>query len=557
MQHEPAAQQRIVDAFRRAVADEADPPDHAPLLDPFQYVASANYVVPMLFDLAMKRGNEVVDHVPRYSSLDHSMIWSDLVACVARFETFAIPYFNSALVADPFAEELLGYEHNRLMRRHVVASFEQDMWTLVRDENGLRIRLAEPMRRSALHLIANEARHLRTPEPTLDMLRDPNRGSADLALASGTNDLKIFATSCPDAWARLQAGLPFPLDALPAFRAFVLTLGELEWRWWYHRAELWDAWGRFTRDRGLNSYDEATLYALVDFHSVTVDEARDWGVQGAFLRFGETFGLWLFVFHVLPPDLHFLVLLARRYESLWSRTLGADLELVADGLCSELALVDRVVCAPRRRRKGVGEADIVLLDPDTSHVVVCELKTVFDKFRTHLQMRNFTEQKVNFPKALGQAMTAAAAIADGRWPMRDLFGREAPSAPSGVTPVVLTWWDTYNPTLGSDAPIACCNFDTLLYVVREAGGDVAAAVQALAELAGVFCPGVLVEQDATVDGVQITMRREVQGDALPPPRRLAELPLCELARRLIADLPAWSDDDAEEATDEGFTRFIY
>lgn len=55
-------------AFKQA---DENPPDFAPLLDPFQYVASANYVVPMLVDLAIQRSNDGVDHVPRYSSADH------------------------------------------------------------------------------------------------------------------------------------------------------------------------------------------------------------------------------------------------------------------------------------------------------------------------------------------------------------------------------------------------------------------------------------------------------------------------------------------------------
>lgn len=40
------------------------PDDVATLLDPFHYVASANYVVPMLVHLPIKGGNTIVDNVP-------------------------------------------------------------------------------------------------------------------------------------------------------------------------------------------------------------------------------------------------------------------------------------------------------------------------------------------------------------------------------------------------------------------------------------------------------------------------------------------------------------
>jgi hypothetical protein len=171
-------------------------------------------------------------------------------------------------------------------------------------------------------------------------------------------------------------------------------------------------------------------------------------------------------------------------------------------------------------------------------------------------MRNFTEQKVNFPKALKQAQTAAAAIADGRWPLRDLFGKDAPNASTGVTHGVLTWWDTYNPTLGSDPQTLCSNFETLLFVIQQAGGDVHAAATAISELSRVYCPGVLEEAQWAVDAEPMTVRREIQGDALPPPERLAQLALGPLARQLIADLPRWPDG-LLPGTEDGVTAFVY
>src|SRR5256885_8906970 len=41
----------------------------------------------------------------------------------------------------------------------------------------------------------------------------------------------------------------------------------------------------------------SVLKALVDFHSLTVEEAQSWGTQAAFLRFGDTYAAWFFVFH--------------------------------------------------------------------------------------------------------------------------------------------------------------------------------------------------------------------------------------------------------------------
>lgn len=77
---------------------------------------------------------------------------------------------------------------------------------------------------------------------------------------------------------------------------------------------------------------------------------------------------------------------------------------------------------------------------------------------------------VNFTKAIGQARRAADALQGGDWLLRDLFGKEAPASPRSVTPGLLTWWDTHNPTLNSDDPIICSNFATFEYLLAGSAG---------------------------------------------------------------------------------------
>jgi hypothetical protein len=552
----PDEQRRLVDAIKAGAAKLGNGPD---LLDPFEYVASANYVVPMLVHLATVRANELVDQVPRYSSQDHAVIWNDLLVAIARFgEHFVMPYFSTAAATDPFAQALLQYEHGKQTSQHYIASFERGLWSLVRDEQGLRIRLSEPMRRSALHLLANKARSLATPENVLGALRVglDEASVEELALVAGTHDLRVFAESCPEAWEQLQDGLPFAVELLPGFRAFLIDLGRHPGSRWATPKPLEEAWVQYAAEHRLPGADADIFRALLEFHSLTLEEAQSWGIQAPFLRFGDTYMAWFFVYHVLSPNLHFLSLLARRYEQLWGRTVGANLERVADWLGGQLPAVSRLKWAARRRRKGVGEADLVLLDTDTGHVLVIELKTVFDKFRTHLQMTNFTEQKVNFPKAIVQAQTAALAIRDGQWTLHDIFGKDVPEQPSVVTPMVLTWWDTFNPTLGTDAPTLCCNFDTLLFLLNRAEGDVGAVVLALEELSSVYCPGVLVPAGVYANGEDFEFRIETQSDVLPPIADLERLISSPLAREAISDLPV-ARDVADLQPEEGPELFRY
>lgn len=512
------------------------PTEIGDLLDPIEYVASANYVVPMLLDLAIDHGNEIVDAVPRYSSLDHAANWSGLLSAVSRFDDFLMPYFETSLVADPFAEELLCYEGDRRGREHAVSSFEQGLWRLVEDDDGLRINLAPRIRRSALHLVANKADFLSSSETLQEFLLEPpeEKDMEGFTLALGMGALAILQESCPEAWDRLTAELPFTIEVVPRFRAFVIRLSHSGLRW-LTRDRLWKFWSEFSDDaRGAPpAVDRGEWDALVDFNSVTPEEGLDWGVQAAFIRFGETLAIWPFVFHVLHPDLNFLTLLVRRHEDLWSRTLGADLARVADRMVSRVPEDGRICARARRRRKGVGEVDLALLDRETGDVLVLEMKTVFDKFRSHVQLSNFAEERVNFSKAIGQAQGAADAIRNGDWSLRDLFGRDAPSSPTSVTPGLLTWWDTYNPTLDADDPIICCNFAAFEYLLAESAAlpDV---ITALEELPRIYCPAVLMGGRATIDDERIDFRREVQTDLLPP---LEPARLSALTRNVLADLP--------------------
>ena len=548
----PDLEERVIAAMESG-ADAVAAPQ---LPDPFEYVATANYTVPMLVDLAIKLGNETVDVVPRWSSLDHAVIWTDLLAAIARFDTFVAPYFSESLVADPFAEELLRYEHAKLSRQHLIESLQGGLWSIVEDEHGPRIHIAERVRRSALHLLAGKANSISTPEPARAVWDDPDQTGADLALGAGIHDLRVFSDSCPAAWADLAAGLPFPVAALPAFRAFALTLAREASTRWSPAASLRRHWKTFTESIEAEVYDEAAFDALLAVHSVTVSEAREWGVQAPFLRFGDIYLAWHFVYHVLPPDLNFHSLLTRRYGQLWSKTVGSELDRVGDWLGGQLTARDRLRWVARRRRTGVGDVDLALLDLETGYVLTLELKTVFDKFRTHIQLTNYAHQRVNFTKAIKQAQAAADALQSGAWPLRDIFGRSAPKRPTVVTPGVVTWWDTYNPTLGTTDPILCCNFDTFIYVMNNADGHVAAAVDAIRQLSTVYCPGTLVPY-LTFGEDRLHLRREVQGELLPPIGDLEKLGLSQLARSLVDDLPAWTGDALDQATADGYQSFRY
>ncbi|WP_414943848.1 hypothetical protein [Amycolatopsis sp. cmx-11-32] len=552
---EPDLQQRIIERLGRGEKELAD---HGQLLDPFQYVASANYVVPMLLDLAIKRGDEIVDHVPRYNSLDHAVNWQVLAASIGRFDDFIAPYFDRAILSDPFAEELLAYEGRKHERRHAIASFRQGLWRLVSDDDGLRVVLAKPVRRSALHLVSELASRAQYPAEVIEQL-DQKSGELDLgalALKMGLRELDVFSQSAPDGWEAFCVGVGFPMGMVPQFRSWVIDLWKTHPRRWFSPDELWADWCSFATEKEFEVREPGQFDALLSLHTVTPQEAVTWGVQAPFLRCGEFLASWPFAFHVLYPDLGFISLLVRRHERLWSTTVGSSLALAADWLGAQLPQHSRLAWAARRARRGVGDADLVLWDRQTDDVVVVELKTTYDKFRSHAQLQNFVDQRVNFPKAIKQANRTAAAIRDGSWPLRDIFGKAAPALPRSVTPCVLTWWDTYNPTLGSEDEIVSCNFATFIYVISLAKGDVSASITTLRELARIYCPGVLKPVHVTLDESELSIRREVQGADLPP--QATWPPTSQLTDELLRAWRPWPPDWHEGDGDGSRPRlFVY
>ncbi|MEG3635522.1 hypothetical protein [Micromonospora palythoicola] len=540
----PALQEALVDGLRSVVTSFGDRPPSLPSLDP-------GYLVPMLVHAARQHGNHIVDHVPAYSSADHQVNWYCLVSALARVEGFTDPYFHFGASTDPAAEEVLRAYHSLYLARHQLASLEMGHWELFINGSGIvEIGLTPPARRSALHLVANQAERYMLPDEVGQILDEPftDETRRRLVEASRHASLAVLRESDPDAWGRLSAGIGFDLDELPTFQACLIDLADLPPAW-YSQDELFEIWNHYRQREAPQTSD--AFAALVACHSISPDEALSWSATAPLLRCGDHYIPWFFGFHGMHPDLVFLTLLIRRHEQLWSQTVGSTLARAADWLGRRLNCGERIkwrarVAAP----DGVGDADLVLLDTTTAHVAVFELKTTFDKFRTSFQMRNFVEQRVGYARALKQAEQAAQALRSGAWPLRSVFGKGAPERPTEVTAGVLTWWDTYNPTAGSLRVVPICNYATLAYILDRAHGDLEATIATIKELTGIYCPARLVtisEASETTDRILL----EVQSASIPPVSSWPDV--TDFTRNLLEDHRHWPED-WKDRQDEGRWR---
>ena len=151
---------------------------------------------------AHQRGNEIVEHVPRYSSPDHAVNFAALIRFIGRRPRSPFyPYFLEPLVIDPLVEHVLRDEIDNLMLEDMQESVRKGYWLVEDTGNAARIVLAEPLRRSALHLFSNRAAYMTyTPAQRRAM-----RGtSIRLALAMENAELGVFEESSPVAWREFE-----------------------------------------------------------------------------------------------------------------------------------------------------------------------------------------------------------------------------------------------------------------------------------------------------------------------------------------------------------------
>ena len=209
--------------------------------------------------------------------------------------------------------------------------------------------------------------------------------------------------------------------------------------------------------------------------------------------------------------------------------------------------------ATRKKKLGVGDIDLGIYDPRSRVLLLCEIKTVFDRFRTNYQISNFTGQRVNFDKAEKQLAVSTHAIVSGSWTLSDIFGCSAHfRPPKRILPLVLTWYDQHNPWLGgSDANPVSCNFRVFQHLFTQARGNLSLLHESIAQLSRIYCvaarrPYGLPRVDK---GVAVT--RDVQTDALPPEDVLRGMPLSKFVRKEIEHLAKFPRDWPEQIRAQG------
>jgi hypothetical protein len=208
--------------------------------------------------------------------------------------------------------------------------------------------------------------------------------------------------------------------------------------------------------------------------------------------------------------------------------------------------------AVRRSFPG-GDVDLAIYDVQTRELLVCEVKTVYDKHRTDSLMNRFEGAKVNVQKAVSQLRTTATMITEGKLTLQQLFGNADPT-PIRVHMALLTWLDPIDLTMGtSEEDILSLNFATFLWLVHASAGDVQALVTAIRELRNLWT--VALTRPLDLGQSELNADLEVQTGLLDARSDLAQLPLSPLCLRIL-DSVGTVDELPDDIKDQEWISYL-
>ena len=491
----------------------------------FKLISDIGYVIPMAFRQAVIFGNIIVDNIPYRSSADHSTNLKQLLIFINNsFELsengdkLFYPYFDFHIVIDPIVEEIYNNIQTILYLKNFLISIEEGFWGIKCKDRSLIIYLFEHIRRSALDLLSDKVNYLYENDQTKKSFSQglENVDSILLTQHLGIKELDPIIKGTPDAWNNLLNMLNINIEHFTEFITFIEYLKNYEYSIWYQKEDIWNSWRDYIEKYSREGILKESFMKILDFFSANYKDILNWGISIPFIKIGQWYGKWPFYHHVLHPNLSFLSILIRKYNSEWSKTVGSELAKVSNYIVSLLPTIENIFLTTLKKKKDIGDIDLAIYNLKSNHLIICEIKTVFDRFRTNYQLKNYITQRVNFEKANNQLNKIEDAIITNNWTLREIFGRNFTNPPKIITKIILTWWDVMNINLGtSKEDILCCNFKIFQYLYTKAKGDLGLLATTIYQMSKIYCFAYL-KRIKIPDSSKSTIKLQIQSDILPP-----------------------------------------
>lgn len=478
---------------------------------------------------------------------------------------------------DPTLRELFDVELGRVRANSLHWGIESGYFQLSDSAIGPSLRRSLQARRSALSCLTEYAAREMLPPDLRGMLDDSNSDKKDFWQRLGFHDAEIVTRGMAGEWRRLLEELDLTEQILVQFVDFFgsnqLAMGQLrqvadgKQPVWLRLEDLRNLWTQFFKadsegDAGLAAFERALeLYTLCPEDEPHLD-MKKWVPVPLFLRVGDWYLPYLPSLLMMHPSLVTFNMLMHKHEREWSQTIGGSAASVETWLRDQLAgISDHCLFATGAQKKPLrGDIDLAIYDRNSRVLVVCEIKTVFNRFRSVQQLRSFTkgrydkaiEQLTPKIQALREATLPPDATIAPRWELKDLFSNRIDAVPEQIVPIVLNWWDAFDYTIGTpDEEILCCNIRAFVYLFRQCAGRLDWLVEAIRTLSGVFCVAQGTGRTLRFAGQEIEFFKEDFLNTLPVLDELRSV----IHRRFIIDqlkvLPAMPRDWEAKARASG------
>jgi len=480
-----------------------------------------------------------------------------LTSCLVACEASVVgPSFDRPRAPNPWVREAFRRQLMAELNREQEARLRQGIWSCwyERKSDLAHHRLTRRRRLSALTLIDNHAQPALLQQLTNRPLADLSVDEVHHVIAASPEILSFIVHTDPSGWAKFENEAGVDLRGMTALTGFLYFLDfaadTVGHSYWYDEDFLKKLWGIYiTAYPKYSSINANTLINSIKSFSLPPSEAAKCLLHPPFFYLHGRFLRNPCFLEAHNPIAALLIIAIRRNEKAWSRTLGSSLALAADTLAAMMEKTDRMKVSVRRKYPG-GDVDLALYDVQTEELLICEVKTVFDKHRTDSLMYRFEQSKVNVQRAASQLRSTKHAIESGELTLKQLVGIEGAS-PKCVHMALLTWLDPIDVTMGTpDEDILSLNFATFLWLVRACAGDVQAFAVATRELRNIWC--VAITRSLDLGQPELTADVEVQRHLLDTRSDIAALPLSSLTLNIIEQLK--SIDDV--SSDHNLTSWI-
>lgn len=480
-----------------------------------------------------------------------------LVACEKSDYT---PDFSRPLRPDPWVHTEFGRQLMAELNREQHARLQQGVWRCWYDPQAdfAHQRLTRRRRISALMLLDARAKAALLQTITGKSLADLTPDEMYHAMAASVEMLHFLTHTDPEGWSQFEVAMgssAFVLAALAGFMVFLdFAEGVAKHSFWYDKDILKTLWRIHVQAYPqYAAIPEDKLLGALHAFSMAPTEASTSLMHPPFYRLhGKLLRNPCFL-RAHAPIASLLTIAIRRHERVWNNTLGSTLARAADTLATMLKPVSRLEIAVRRNFPG-GDVDLALYDTVSHELLICEVKTVYDKHRVDSLLFRFEEAKVNVDRACFQLAATERAIASGQLTMNGLFGKKL-SQPTRVHKALLTWLDPIDLTIGTQhEAIISLNFASFLCLVHSSGGDFPSMTKSIHELRNLWPVARTRSLDLGQPGLNADV--EVQVGLLDARDKLAQLPLNELTRKIVAELVSISDDDAVLESGESWVSYL-